>query len=144
MNDKETLQESSRRWLTWEYFAVASDVTPQNRAAFLELLNDRSRFHIWLTSLITGSVVALTAFGVKPSTDTIHGIVAIGALGLLIVGILANLVCVWSIPSLKYEVSTGTVYRSAIMRWDLGVSAWLGVFSFVLGLMLAAVATVLK
>lgn len=144
MSDKETLQNKSKRWLTWEYFATASDITPRNRDAFIELLNERSRFHTWLTSLITGSVVMLTAFGVKPSGMTVHGKVAFASLGLMIIGILANLVCVWNLPSLKFEVITGMVYRGSILRWDLGLSAWIGVFSFVLGLILAAVAMALK
>lgn len=143
MSDKKPFPEASRRWLTWEYFAAATDIDSENRDAFIELLNDRSKFHIWLTSLITGSVVALTAFGVKPGTASVGGILAMVSLGLLILAILTNLVCVWSIPSLKFEVSSGTVYRGALMRWDLGVSAWVGVFSFVLGLLLAAIATVL-
>lgn len=144
MSDKETLQKKSKRWLTWEYFAAAANITPSNRDAFIELLNERSRFHTWLTSLITGSVVMLTAFGIKPSGATLHGQVAFASLIFMIIGVLANLVCVWNLPALKFEVITGTVYRGSVLRWDLGISAWIGMFSFVLGLILAVAAMALK
>lgn len=84
-----------------------SAITEQNRAFVVEWLRDRSSFHSWFSSLVTGSFVFITVFGSKPSFTSVGGCILSVALILLLFALLCNLVCVWSIPSWKYRVSTG-------------------------------------
>lgn len=65
------------------------------------------------------------------------GVVLFIAVGLLVFSLIANLICVWSIPSWKYRVSVGTITQAATMRRELAITAWLGVIGFVSGITLA-------
>jgi hypothetical protein len=114
--------------------AIIDDTT---RPHIVEWLRDRNAFHTWFSSLITGSFVIVTVFGSKPSFRTVSGVVLSIAVALLIFSLLANLVCVWSIPSWKFRVSVGALQNATAMRRELAVTAWIGVISFVSGLTLA-------
>jgi hypothetical protein len=107
-----------------------------NREAVLDWLKDRNHFHTWFTSLITGSFVVLTVFGSKPGFSDPGRTVLSIALILLLVAVLCNLVCVWSIPSWKFRVRTQLITHAARMRSELAITAWIGVICFVSGLTL--------
>ena len=113
-----------------------AEIDDSNREAVLEWLRDRSYFHTWFTSLIVGSFVLLTVFGSRPGFDRVGPVFLSISLVLLLVSILCNLVCVWSIPSWKYRVSTGIVTNAWGMRVELAIVAWIGVGGFVGGLTL--------
>jgi hypothetical protein len=113
--------------------AVVDDFT---RPHVVEWLRDRSAFHTWFSSLITGSFVVVTVFGSKPGFDTPSGVFLAIAVALLLLSLLANLVCVWSIPSWKFRVSTGQITNASTMRRELALTAWIGVVTFVAGLTL--------
>lgn len=83
-----------------------SAIDDANRASVVEWLRDRSAFHTWFSSLITGSFVILTVFGSKPGFSTPSGVVLSIAVVLMLLALLCNLVCVWSIPSWKFRVAS--------------------------------------
>jgi hypothetical protein len=113
---------------------VIDDAT---RPHIVEWLRDRSAFHTWFSSLVIGSFVVVTVFGSKPDFSTPSGVVLAVAVALLILSLLSNLVCVWSIPSWKFRVSTGALTSAVAMRRKLALTAWVGVITFVAGLTLA-------
>ena len=115
------------------HFAVINE---SNRAFVAEWLRDRSAFHTWFSSLITGSAIFITIFGAKPGFDTPSGVFLSIAVALFIFSLLCNLVCVWSIPSWKFRVNTGELVNGAAMRLELAITAWSGVITFVCGLTL--------
>ena len=112
------------------------EIGDDNRQYVLEWLRDRSAFHTWFSSLVTGSFAVITVFGSKPGFATPSGMFLSLAVALLILSLLANLVCVWSIPSWKYRVGTGALRKGAAMRRELAITAWIGVIAFVSGLTL--------
>ena len=116
-----------------------STITDFNRPFIVEWLSDRSAFHIWFSSLITGSFVVISIFGQKPNFETPNGVILSIAILLFLFALLCNLVCVWSIPSWKYRVSAEIISDSSDMRRELAITAWLGVISFVSGLTLAVI-----
>jgi ABC-type Fe3+ transport system permease subunit len=116
-----------------------STITEENRQFVIEWLRDRSAFHSWFSSLIAGSFVVITVFGRKPDFTSPNGWVLSVAVVLFLFALLCNFVCVWSIPSWKYRVSTGIVTDSRVLRREIGITAWLGVIAFVCGLTLAVV-----
>jgi hypothetical protein len=116
-----------------------SEITKDNRSFVIEWLKDRSAFHSWFSSLITGSFVVITVFGSKPGFSTPSGIALTVAVVLLLFSLLCSLVCVWSIPSWKYRVGTGIVTDATVMRRELAITAWLGVLAFVSGLTLGVI-----
>ena len=116
-----------------------SAITEANRQCVVEWLRDRSAFHSWFSSLVTGSFVVVTVFGSKPSFSTVSGCFLSVALVLMLFALLYNLVCVWSIPNWKYRVSTGIVTDATAMRRELAITAWLGVIAFVSGLTLGVI-----
>ena len=113
-----------------------SKINESNRDAVMDWLRDRSHFHTWFTSLIVGSFIVLTVFGNRPGFDDIGAIFLSASLILLLVSVLCNLVCVWSIPSWKYRVKTGSLKDARGMWLELTITAWMGVISFVCGLTL--------
>jgi len=119
-----------------------TEINDDNRAAFLDFLDDRSKFHVWLTSIVTGSIVALISFGVKPDLQTLSGKMSILGIGVMLFSVLANLVCIWSIPTIKFSVRLGHNRFASFARWDLAASAWIGVIGYFLGLLLAGFAMV--
>lgn len=114
-----------------------SSIDDAKRPFVTEWLRDRSAFHTWFSSLITGSFVMLTVFGNKPGFGPPSAVVLSLAIGLLLFSLLCNMVCVWSIPSWKFRVSTGMLRDGTTMRRELAITAWLGVIAFVCGLTLA-------
>lgn len=114
-----------------------SIVDDKIRPFVVEWLRDRSAFHIWFSSLITASFVVVTVFGNKPELTTPSGAFLAVAVALFLLALLANLVCVWSIPSWKFRVSTGALTDVTAMRRELMLTAWVGVVTFVCGLTLA-------
>jgi len=116
-----------------------SSISDFNRPFVVEWLNDRSSFHTWFSSLITGSFVVITVFGQRPDFSSPGGVVLAIAVLLFLFALLCNLVCVWSIPTWKYGVSTKIISDSRLMRRELAITAWLGVISFVSGLTLGVI-----
>lgn len=116
-----------------------SHIDDTQRPYVVEWLRDRSAFHTWFSSLITGSFILLTLFGNKPGFTTPSGVVLSLSVGLLLLALLCNLVCVWSIPSWKFRVGAGILKNATAMRRELTITAWIGVISFVCGLTLAFV-----
>ena len=114
-----------------------SIIDDTNRSFVTEWLRDRSAFHTWFSSLVTGSFVLITVFGNKPGFGAPGAVFLSIAVGLLLLSLLCNLVCVWSIPSWKFRVSTGALLNATTMRWELTITAWIGVIAFVCGLTLA-------
>ena len=119
--------------------AIVDDST---REHVVEWLRDRSAFHAWFSSLVTGSFVVITVFGSKPGFDTPAGVLLAIAVALLLLSLLANLVCVWSIPSWKFRVATGQLTDATTMRRELTLTAWVGVIAFVSGLTLGFIGNV--
>jgi len=119
-----------------------SVIDEHNREYVVEWLRDRSAFHTWFSSLITASFVVLSVFGSKPGFATPAGVVLSIAVAMLVLALLCNLVCVWSIPSWKFRVSTGALTNGAAMRRELAITAWIGVVAFVCGLTLGFVGNV--
>lgn len=115
-------------------FSIIDDA---KRPFVTEWLRDRSAFHTWFSSLIIGSFVVLTVFGNKPGFGSPSAVVLSVAVGLLLLSLLCNMVCVWSIPSWKFRVSTGVLQDATAMRRELAITAWIGVIAFVCGLTLA-------
>ena len=116
-----------------------SAITDQNRQYVVEWLRDRSAFHVWFSSLVTGSLVVGTIFGSKAGLSGVTERVLAVAAVLMLLSLVCNLVCVWSIPSWKYRVSTGIVTDATKLRRELAVTAWLGVIAFVGGLTFAII-----
>lgn len=111
-----------------------NNITDENRPFIVEWLKDRSAFHTWFSSIVTGSFVVISVFGSKPGFSTPSGIMLSISVALLILSLLANLVCVWSIPSWKYRVQTKTIQDAKKMRLELTLTAWFGVITFVCAL----------
>lgn len=111
-------------------------IDDRNREAVIDWLKDRNHFHTWFTSLVTGSFVVLTVFGNKPGFEDPSQTVLSIALVLLLVAVLCNLVCVWSIPSWKFRVRAQLIADATRMRRELAITAWIGVVCFVSGLTL--------
>lgn len=119
--------------------ADLSEINDHTRPFVIEWLNDRSAFHSWFTSLVTGSFVVITVFGRKPNFFSPEGLMLAVAVVLMLFSMLCNLVCVWSIPSWKYRVNVGIIDNGRRMRRELAITAWLGVIAFVCGLTLAVI-----
>jgi uncharacterized membrane protein len=108
-----------------------SVIDDSNRDAVVDWLAERSQFHSWFTSLIVGSFVVLTVFGNRPGFGSISEVFLAVSLSLMLLSLLCNLVCVWSIPSWKYRVKTAILSDATAMRRELAITAWIGVISFV-------------
>lgn len=121
-----------------------SEITEQNRKYIVEWLSDRSSFHTWFSSLITGSFVVITVFGKRPDFDSPNGVILSIAFLLFLFSLLCNLVCVWSIPTWKYRVNTKILNNSLGMKRELAITAWIGVLSFVAGLTLGVIGNTLS
>jgi hypothetical protein len=127
--------EASHLWF------VKLEITVDNKDAVVEWLEDRLRFHIWLTSLTTGSIVFLAALAQELSiqVNEIQGLMTLSAFGLLFFSIITNLICIWSIPTWKFKVKTGQLTQGTQMRIELGLSAWMSVLLFLIGLFAAMI-----
>jgi hypothetical protein len=114
----------------------ALTIDDTNRQAVVEWLSDRDHFHTWFTTLIVGSFVVFTIFGNKPGFGAMGPIFLSIAMALMLLALLCNLVCVWSIPSWKFYVKTGEFTNGRRLRLELAITAWIGVVCFVSGLTL--------
>ena len=125
--------------LLWTPFAPIDVVTDENREAVAKWLEDRSALLIWLTSIITGSLVLVTLFGRKPGFDSVSQIFLSIAVLLLFLAVLLNLICAWQIPKWKFAVRTAQISNGKRMMWDLEISSWLSLTSFLAGLVFAVI-----
>lgn len=114
-------------------------IDDSNREYMVEWLSDRSAFHTWFSSLVIGSFVVINIFGEKPSFQTPSGVFLTVSVILFLFALLCNLVCVWSIPTWKYRVSTKQLSSNTVMKKELSITAWLGVIAFVCGLTLSVI-----
>ena len=78
----------------------------------------------------------LAIFGNKPGFGSIGPVYLTISLVLMLFALPCNLVCVWSIPGRKLRVLTGLVTHSRELWLNLGITAWIGVVSFVADLTL--------
>jgi hypothetical protein len=118
------------------------DITEQNEDYVIEWFNDRKDFHKWFTTMILGSLVVLSVFGNKPGFGSIGPVFLTSSLILMLLALLCNLVCVWSIPSWKLKVRTGVTTSGRELKRELGITAWIGVLSFVIGLTLGFIGNI--
>jgi hypothetical protein len=125
--------------LLWTPFAPISDITDENREPVAKWLEDRSALLTWFTSIITASLVLVTVFGRKPGFVTVEQVFLFAAVLFLFLAILLNLICVWQIPKWKFGVRTAQVSNGRRMMWDLEISSWVSLISFLIGLVLAIV-----
>lgn len=112
----------------------------EKREAILEWLKDRKEFHVWFASINTASFAIFSLFGSEPGFETVSQIFLSIALMLFLLSILANLVILWSIPSWKIGIKLSSVKNASKMRWNLRITTWIGVISFLGGLTLGFVA----
>ena len=61
----------------------------------------------------------------------------VGSLIAILLSVLCNLLCVWAIPTWKLGVATNVITNGKRMRLDLAATAWIGMFLFLTGLVLA-------
>ena len=122
---------------------LGPEVTPETRAAVIEWLNDRTKLHTWITSVAIGTIVFLAALGPTTNVQTIPGLFKVIGLGLMLVSVTVNIVCVWSLSNWKYNVSTGIVSDGSRMRLDIEVVGWIAIGSFLSGLVVAVIPIVI-
>ncbi len=125
--------------IRWLFFDTIAEIDDDNRAAIIVWLDDRSKFHSWFASIVTGSMVFISLFGWGSSIPVGCRPYAYSSLLLIFLSLVANLICIWSIPQWKLGIQTKKIIHGRAMRWDLGLTAWAGVIAFCLGLMLAIV-----
>ena len=109
-------------------------ITDESRAAIVEWLEDRWKFHVWLTSLATGAIVFLATLAPEPGINPKTDLIRLCGLGLTLFSVLANIVCVWSISNYKLNVKVGGVMDGAQLRLDIETVAVLATASFIIGL----------
>lgn len=119
-------------------FTPIREIDKDTSDAVIEWLNDRSSLLTWFTSIITGSLVVITAFGKKPGTQSIEEILLSFSLLLMFVSILCNLFCVWLIPKWKLEIRLGLVSDGRKMALKLEITSSLSFAVFLAALVLAA------
>ncbi len=112
------------------------DVTEETREPVLEWLKERSQFSIWFTSLVTACFVVLTVFGNKPGFDSGGQQCLSAALLLMLLAILCNFVCVWSIPGWRLRIAIQQIHHTRRMYLEIAVCTWIAVVLFVAGLTL--------
>lgn len=138
-NDPKKIQAFEMVSLRWLYINTIGTIDEKNRAAVVQWLSDRSAFHIWFTSIVTGCFIVLTLFGRYPDFGDLGGKLLTLSLLLLLGAIICNLICVWAIPTWKYGVQIGVVHHGRNMRLDLSITAWIAMTFFLAGLVLAFV-----
>ena len=137
MNNPESQQQDLSLSLLWTIRVPINDITAENSEAIIDWLKDRSAVLIWFTSIITGSLMLLTLFGKKPGFNDPSSIALSISLALMFFSILCNLICVWQIPKWKLAVRTGLVSNARWMIWDIEITSWLGLVSFLGALVMA-------
>jgi hypothetical protein len=118
-------------------------ITDDNRPAIIEWLEDRQRFHIWLTSIVSGASVFLATLGQPLESESAAGILKLIGLGVMMVSILANMVSIWSISNYKFNVKTGMVKEGSRLRFDIEIVTALAAGTFLIGFTLAVLPSVI-
>jgi hypothetical protein len=118
-------------------------ITEDNRPAILGWLEDRQRFHIWLTSIVSGASVFLGTLGQPLESESVSGILKLIGLGVMMLSILANMVSIWSISNYKFNVKTGTVKEGSRLRFDIELVTALAAGTFLIGFVLAVLPSVI-
>lgn len=120
-----------------------AELTEESRSAVVEWLNDRAKLHVWITSVCTGTIVFLAALGPSTNIESATGAFKVVGIGLMLASVLVNIVCVWSLSNWKLNVSTGVVSDGLRMRIDIEVTSWIAIGSFLVGLVVAIVPTII-
>ncbi len=118
-------------------------VDDDNRAAVLKWLDDRNRFHVWITSLITGAIIFLTTLTPNLSNSSESGLPMLIGVGLMLFSVVINIICIWSLTNYSLNVSRKLVSDGTSMRVDLEIMAFIAILSFLVGLSLAVMGVVL-
>ena len=93
-------------------------VDDDNRAAVLKWLDDRNRFHVWITSLITGAIIFLTTLTPNLSHSSESGLPMLIGVGLMLFSVVINIICIWSLTNYSLHVSRKLVSDGTRMRVD--------------------------
>ena len=125
--------------LIWTLLVPIQEINDKNAGPIVEWLKERNDVFIWLTSLITGSLVLLTLFGKKPGFNNINEIALSTSLLLMFLSVLCNLICVWQIPKWKLAIRTGLLSNGRRMALDLEITSWVSLVLFLAALVLAAI-----
>ena len=89
------------------------------------------------------ALIALFAtFGAKVSLETTPGRLKALGLGLMLLSVIINVFCIWSLSNWKYNVRTGLVTDGARMRLDLELTGAIASGSFLIGLTIAVLASI--
>lgn len=92
---------------------------------------------------MAGSIVFISTLGLQPTLDGYRGVgVLIGFLS-LILSVVTNLACVWTIPVFKLKIKTDVIRDTLAVRIDLGIASWIGVISFLGGLLIVGLASLI-
>jgi len=119
------------------------DITEENRNAVLEWLDDRVKFHTWITSVVMGIIVFLTTLGPRTTAgESTQGLVKVVGLGFMLFSVVVNILCIWSLSNWKYNVRTGVVSDGSRMRLDIELVGAIAIGSLLCGLVLAVMAVV--
>lgn len=137
MNKAENQPKDLSLSLLWTLRVPITAITADNSEAIIDWLKDRSAVLIWFTSIITGSLMLLTLFGKKPGFNDPSGVALALSLACMFFAILCNLICVWQIPKWKLAVRTGLISNPRWMIWDIEMTSWLGLVSFLGALVMA-------
>lgn len=108
-----------------------SAISEGNRAFVVEWLRDRSAFHSWFSSLVTGSFVVITVFGRKPDLASPGGVPLATAEVVLPLALLCNLAGPGSMPSGKCRGGAGIATDARAMRREPAIAVRPGVIPFV-------------
>ncbi len=112
------------------------EINEKTKEPVLEWLKERSAFNVWFTSLATGSFLILEIFGNKPGFETTGQQCLTAALILMLISVLCNFVCVWSIPGWRLKIATDQIQNTQRMYTEIAITTWVGVVLFVMGLAL--------
>ena len=63
MKESDKAAQDGSPTLRWAFISTITDINDDNRADVIQWLDDRSKFHSWFTSVVTGSLVVSTFFG---------------------------------------------------------------------------------
>ncbi len=131
------MSEDRSTSLLWTVVSPIEAINDDNREAVVRWLSERSSVLIWFSSIVTGSVMLLTLFGHSPGFNNTGSLTLLLSLLLMFFSILSNLVCVWQIPKWKYAVATGLISNGRVMVWNIEITSWLSLVSFLAALVLA-------
>jgi hypothetical protein len=118
-------------------------ITGDNRMAIVEWLEDRQKFHIWLTSIVSGTLVFLVSFGQPIDSGHFSDISKLIGLSLMLISILANMVSIWSISNYKLNVKTGIVKEGSRLRLDIEIVTAIAAGSFFFGFVFAVLPAII-